>query len=179
MLMRAPVAQVSRPVLGVRSTPLPVLHKQKDSVRLLPMRTLPFAAFVLAAAALLGQEYSLGPDSQPQPGVPKGKVTKHTWTTSRIFPGTTRDYSVYVPSQYDGSKPACVMIFQDGSGFANETGAWRVPIVFDNLIHKAPTPATTAIFVDPRVMSPPPPRPTTPFHRSPQYHGLRPRRARL
>ena len=36
-------------------------------------------------------EYTLGPDSQRQPGVPVGVVTKHT-IESAIFPGTTRDY---------------------------------------------------------------------------------------
>ena len=47
------------------------------------------------------QEYTLGPDSQPQPNVPQGKVTKHTW--SKIFPGTVRDYWVYIPAQYNAS----------------------------------------------------------------------------
>ncbi|MDG6146486.1 hypothetical protein NF717_12655, partial [Lactococcus formosensis] len=69
---------------------------------------------LLLPAALCAQPYALGPDSQAKPGVPKGKVTKFSWTTSKIFPGTTRDYSLYVPAQYDGTKPACVMIFQDG-----------------------------------------------------------------
>ena len=45
------------------------------------------------------EQYPLGPDSHPQAGVPKGTVTQHTWT-SKIFPGTTRDYWVYVPAQY-------------------------------------------------------------------------------
>jgi enterochelin esterase family protein len=86
------------------------------------MRTRTLAAVVLTCTAALAQDYSLGPDSQPRAGVPKGKVTKYTWSTSRVFPGTTRDYWIYVPAQYDGSKPACVMVFQDGSRFANKTG---------------------------------------------------------
>ena len=44
--------------------------------------------------------YVLGPDSQVQPGVPRGTVTQHSWT-SKIYPGTVRDYWVYVPAQYD------------------------------------------------------------------------------
>ena len=40
--------------------------------------------------------YALGPDSQLQAGVPRGTVTQHSWT-SRIYPGTVRDYWVYVP----------------------------------------------------------------------------------
>ena len=61
-----------------------------------------------------------------QPGVPQGKVTKHTWE-STIFPNTTRDYWVYVPAQYDGSRPAAVMVFQDGEGCVNPNGTIRVP----------------------------------------------------
>jgi hypothetical protein len=36
-------------------------------------------------------DYTLGPDSQVQPGVPRGTVTEHTWT-STVFPGTARKY---------------------------------------------------------------------------------------
>jgi len=41
------------------------------------------------------------------------------------------------------------MVFLDGSGFQNVTGAWRVQIVFDNLIHQGAMPPTIAIFIDP------------------------------
>ena len=88
------------------------------------MKKLTLAAFLLARA-FAADEYVLGPDSQPHEGVPKGKVVQYTWSTSKIFPGSTRNYWVYVPAQYDGSKPAAVMIFQDGAGFQNERGAWR------------------------------------------------------
>lgn len=93
-------------------------------------------------------EYKLGPDSMEQPGVPKGKVTKYTWK-SQIFPETIRDYWVYVPAQYDGKNPASVMVFQDGSAYANLKGDFRVPTVFDNLIHKKEMPVTIGIFINP------------------------------
>lgn len=93
-------------------------------------------------------QYQLGPDSQRQDGVPRGKVTKHTWT-SDIFEGTVRDYWVYVPAQYDGSKPACVMVFQDGHTYVDEEGQFRVPVAFDNLIHKGEMPVTIGIFINP------------------------------
>lgn len=89
-----------------------------------------------------------GPDSQRQEGVPQGKVTKHEWK-SQIFPGTTRDYYVYVPAQFDGKTPAAVMVFQDGHAYVNEKGEHRVPIVFDNLIHKGEMPITIGIFINP------------------------------
>ena len=95
-------------------------------------------------------DYKLGPDSERQEGVPQGKVEKFSWT-SQVFKDTTRDCAVYIPSQYDGSHPACVMVFQDGGGYVNEKGAWRVPVVFDNLIAKKEMPVTVGIFLNPGV----------------------------
>ncbi len=96
----------------------------------------------------MAEEYKLGPDSQPHEGVPKGTVTKHDWK-SNVFEGTVRDYYVYVPKQYDAAKPACVMVFQDGDAYVKETGDFRVPIVFDNLIAKGEMPVTIGIFINP------------------------------
>jgi enterochelin esterase family protein len=104
--------------------------------------------FLSLAAAGAADDYQYGPDSQEQPNVPKGKVTKHSWT-SKIFDGTVRDYWIYVPAQYDPKQPACVMVFQDGGGYVNEKGQFRVPIVFDNLIHKKQMPVTIGIFINP------------------------------
>ena len=104
---------------------------------------------LLTASALAGDEdYELGPDSTRQEGVPQGTVTKDVWH-SKIFPETVRDYWVYVPKQYDGTKPACVMVFQDGIVYVNETGDFRVPVVFDNLIHEKEMPVTIGIFINP------------------------------
>src|SRR5262245_38215024 len=96
------------------------------------------------------ENYELGSDSQRQQGVPEGKVTKFRWT-SQIFPGTERDCWTYVPSQYNSAVPACVMVFQDGSSYQDEKGSFRVPIVFDNLIHKKQMPVTIGIFLNPGV----------------------------
>ena len=93
--------------------------------------------------------YPLGPDSFRQDGVPHGKITTHVWKDSKVFPGTIRRYYVYVPAQYDASKPAALMVFQDGHAYINEDGDFRVPIVFDNLIHKGDMPVTIGVFVDP------------------------------
>jgi enterochelin esterase family protein len=119
------------------------------------MRRIHLAAlFLLLAAAPLVpaiDDYKLGPDSMEQPDVPKGKVTKFTWK-SEIFPGTVRDYWVYVPAQYEEKKPACVMVFQDGGSYQDPKGSFRVPIVFDNLIHKKEMPVTIGTFINPGVM---------------------------
>ena len=102
----------------------------------------------LVSAAPAADDYKLGPDSERQTDVPKGTVTKDTWK-SDVFPGTARDYWVYVPAQYDGKAPACVMVFQDGGGYVNETGQFRATIVMDNLIHKKEIPVMIGIFLNP------------------------------
>lgn len=109
-------------------------------------------AALTSLPALAADEYTLGPDSQRREGVPRGTVTKHSWSTSTIFPGTVRDYFLYVPAQYRPGTPAAVMVLQDGSGYAKEDGAWRAPIVFDNLIHRGEMPVTIGIFIDPGVL---------------------------
>src|SRR5687767_14492965 len=62
-------------------------------------------------------DYVPGPDSKAQPGVPKGEILKVSFNSSKIFPGTHRDYWVYVPAQYKGDQPACVYVQQDGLRF--------------------------------------------------------------
>ncbi|HEV3216628.1 MAG TPA: alpha/beta hydrolase-fold protein [Vicinamibacterales bacterium] len=94
--------------------------------------------------------YSLPPEAQPQPGVPKGTVTKHVLAPGKFYPGTPHSYQLYVPAQYDAGRPAPFMIFLDGSGYAGD--GVRVPVVFDNLIAKGDIPPMIAMFIDPGVM---------------------------
>ena len=42
---------------------------------------------LLMATGAGGAEYTLGPDSLPQEGVPSGTVEERTWDASRIYPG--------------------------------------------------------------------------------------------
>ena len=81
-----------------------------------------------------------GPDSQVQPGTPTGDVIKAEFDQSQVFPGTWREYWVYIPKQLDRAKPAPVMVFQDGLQY-------NAPTVFDNLIHKKQIPPMVAVFV--------------------------------
>ena len=126
------------------------------------------------APTLSAEEYVLGPDSQRQANVPQGKVTKYEWT-SKIYPGTVRDYWVYVPAQYKPDKPACTMVFQDGISFVNEAGAFRATIVFDNLIAKGEMPVTIGVFINPGVVTPSGPGTMGRFDRSYEYDAVGPR----
>src|SRR5262249_60475392 len=94
-----------------------------------------FVCLCSSAPAQTTDNYEPGPDSKPQPGVPKGDTLKFTFDKSKIFPGTTREYWVYVPAQYQPEKPACVYVQQDGVRYEAQT-------VFDNLIHRKEMPIT-------------------------------------
>ncbi len=140
--------------------------------------TLPLIAFLLVSPALRSEEYKPGPDSQRKPEVPRGAITKYTWT-SRIFPGTVRDYWVYVPAQYSADRAACVMVFLDGGGFVNETGGWRAPIVLDNLIAAKTMPVTIGVFVNPGVLPALSSNRQNRYNRALEYDGLGDRNARF
>lgn len=88
--------------------------------------------------------YKVHPDSKEKSGVPKGTVKQMPAFKSKVFDGTTRDWWIYIPSQYSPEKPACVMVFQDGGGPKG-----YVPTVFDNLIALGEMPVTVGIFINP------------------------------
>ena len=104
------------------------------------------------SALRAADDYKLGPDSFPQEGVPRGEVTKYSFTNSAVYPGTVRDYWVYVPKQYDPAKPAALMVFQDGGGYQSTNGQYRATVVVDNLIAKKEMPVTIGVFVNPGVV---------------------------
>lgn len=105
-----------------------------------PILRLALLTAVVASTLQAADDYAPGADSKPQPDVPKGEVTRYTLEDSRIFPGTWREYWIYVPEQYDPAKPACVFVCQDGIQY-------QAPTVFDNLIHKGEMPVTIGVFV--------------------------------
>ncbi len=129
------------------------------------------ALVLWCAAALAGaDDYTLGPDSQPHPGVPKGVVTKYTLPPGKFYPGTPHVYSIYVPAQYDAARPAPFMIFLDGSGVLGNNV--RVPTVFDNLIARRDLPPLIGIFVDPGVLPALNPQAQNRFERIFEYDNL-------
>lgn len=130
-----------------------------------------FVAFAIALAALpfvsLSAEnpYPAGPDSKKQDNVPHGELIKGTFDQSKIFPGTTRDYTVYIPAGLDRAKPAPSMTLQDGGGYS-------APNVFDNLIAKKEIPALVGIFVMHGRVKALRPNALDRFNRSVEYDGL-------
>src|SRR5687768_8427347 len=80
---------------------------------------LPFT-FLLPAIALAG-------DAQQPDAIPEGETFTFSFEKSKVFPGTARAVTVYVPRQFDGKTPACVYVNQDGVQY-------NAPAVFDRLI---------------------------------------------
>ncbi len=103
--------------------------------------------------------------AQTRPAVPKGEVAKYTFDQSSIFPGTTRDYSIYIPRQYDPAKPACLFVCQDGVAF-------NAPAVFDSLIAEGKMPITIGVFITPGIVKAPTTAALDRFNRSYEYDGL-------
>ncbi len=117
-------------------------------------------------AQSLVESYSVDPASVGQAGVPKGEVLKFTFTDSKIFPGTMRDYWVYIPAQYRPETPACVYVNQDGI-------QWKASTVFDNLINSKEMPVTIGVFINPgRVPVVNGDNALDRFNRSLEYDGL-------
>jgi gluconolactonase len=123
-------------------------------IEVFPMSLLSrFVFAVLLAVTSIGlhaEDYTLGPDSQPHDGVPKGTVTKFILAPGKDYPGTPHNCSLYVPAQYDATKPTPFMIFLDGSQALGDS--MRVPVVLDNLIAEHDLPPMIAIFVDPGIL---------------------------
>jgi enterochelin esterase family protein len=93
--------------------------------------------------------YHLGPDSMEQDAVPRGEIRGPFTLPTTIFPGTQHTYWVYVPRQYNPSKPASLMIFNDGQAFKAPTGNLRAQNVLDNLIYRREIPVMIGVFINP------------------------------
>jgi enterochelin esterase family protein len=98
---------------------------------------------------LMDQYYVLGPDSMPQPGVPRGKLVGPTYLPSQVFPGYQHTYFVYVPAQYDAARPTPIMVFNDGQAMMAEPGDVQAQNVLDNLIYRREIPVMIAVFINP------------------------------
>ncbi len=88
-------------------------------------------------------------DSYQQPGVPAGVLSERLSLTSKIYDGMKNDYWIYVPAQYDASKPAALMVFQDGEWYLDRNGNNPALNVIDNLIAQKKIPVMICVFVNP------------------------------
>ncbi len=124
--------------------------------------------------------YQPHPDTTRKDGVPTGEILGPFEWKSKIYPGTTRNYHLYVPAQYKelaaNGKPACVFVVQDGIGRARD---WKLHETMDNLIAEGSMPITIGIFVDHGVVAPTSEDAQPRFNRSFEYDSLGDRYARF
>lgn len=83
---------------------------------------------------------AVGDLNKPAPA--KGVIKEFTFESSKIFPGTKRTGTVFIPAQYDGTKPACVYVKQDGYNPREKT-------MLETLIAAGDMPVTVGIFIRP------------------------------
>ncbi len=72
----------------------------------------------------------------------KGELLSFKMDGSSIYPGTQREIQVYVPSEYDGKVPACLLVRMDG-------GAAFTADALDGLIEEGAMPVTVGVFIEP------------------------------
>lgn len=143
------------------------------------MRLLTLTCLLSLTSSLLAQpqeNYPPHPDSLVKEGVPQGEIKGPFQWESKIFPGTVREYGIYVPQQYDPAQPVCVMIVQDG---IRKAKGWKIPTTLDNLIHEGAVPIQIGIFVSPGVVPAPNENAQPRFNRSFEYDGMGDRYARF
>lgn len=160
---------------------MPQKNKHWNRVCLsLPLLT--YACMVCSSAIAHGgvfaqeESYPVPSEAEVQPGVPQGKIEGPFKLASEIYPGTEREYWIYVPAQYDAQKPSCCMIVQDGLNRAKD---WRLPQVLDNLIHNKQVPPMVGIFVNPGIVPAHGEKTQPRFNRSFEYDSLGDRYARF
>lgn len=92
------------------------------------------------------------PDSYPQPGVPKGKVSERRVIESKIYPGMKADYWIYLSPGYDEKNGGPLMVWQDGQGVAQGDGSrMRLFTVTENLVHQKHIPPMMHLMIAPGV----------------------------
>lgn len=76
----------------------------------------------------------------------RGLIIERTFNNSTIYPGTSRKIQIYIPTQYSGKAPACLLVCLDGIVYNKMT------TVMDNLIASGEMPITIGVFVNPGVI---------------------------
>ncbi|MBQ7855692.1 MAG: hypothetical protein IJ348_01095 [Alistipes sp.] len=70
-----------------------------------------------------------------------GEIVKFKMHDSKIYPGTVRNISVYVPQEYNGKTPACLFVSMSGGSFMLDT--------LDKLIADGELPVIIGVFISP------------------------------
>ena len=104
------------------------------------------------------------PAIEPEKILP-GTLKEFRFTSSRIFPGTVRDVTVFVPAQYDGARPACVYVKTDGFNPFEQK-------MMETMIATGEMPVTIGVFVRPGDLPAPMPGTLGRRNRDFEYDGV-------
>jgi enterochelin esterase family protein len=82
--------------------------------------------------------------------VPKGTLSEKKTIASKIYEGSTADYWVYASPGVDPSRPAPLMVWQDGQGLVNgDLSALRLFTVTENLVQQKLIPPMIHVMISP------------------------------
>ena len=111
------------------------------------IHSLSLLLFLGSNAVSAEPEFPLTEDSKVHADIPHGELitSRYTAKEGSVFPGTERDYTLYIPPGYSIGKTFPFMVFQDGV-------IYDAPVVLDNLIAKKQIPPLVGIFIKPGVV---------------------------
>ncbi len=91
------------------------------------------------------------PDSYPLPGVPRGTLSAMKTLQSKVYPGMSANYWVYVNPGADLTNGAPLMVWQDGETIVGNQDLLRLrlQIVSDNLVAKKLIPPMVHVLIQP------------------------------
>ncbi|HVW86519.1 MAG TPA: alpha/beta hydrolase-fold protein [Bryobacteraceae bacterium] len=91
------------------------------------------------------------PDSYPLPGVPRGRLSEMKTLVSKVYPGMSANYWVYVNPGADLTNGAPLMVWQDGETIVGNQDLLRLrmQIVSDNLVYKKLIPPMVHVLISP------------------------------
>jgi enterochelin esterase-like enzyme len=91
------------------------------------------------------------PDSYPLPGVARGKLSEMKTLASKVYPGMSANYWVYVNAGADTTRGAPLMVWQDGETIVGNQDLLRLrlQIVSDNLVAKKLIPPMVHVLISP------------------------------
>ncbi len=91
------------------------------------------------------------PDAYPLPGAARGTLSEMRTLQSKIYPGMSANYWVYVNAGADLQRGAPLMVWQDGETIVGNADLLRLrlQIVSDNLVHKKLIPPMVHVLISP------------------------------
>jgi len=133
-----------------------------------PARLASFFVPFLIATPLLAQDgaaSSYVPVAIKLEDIRRGEIKQLKFEQSKIFPGTTREVTVFIPAQYDAAKPACVYVKTDGYNP-------REKDLLETMIATKEIPVTVGVFVRPGELPAPMPGTLGRRNRCFEYDGV-------